>query len=69
MEANLTQLTDQIDTLYSSLWTDVTLQITKSNQSAALRARKASLELEKLLKELRKDSIALSKSQTNKIKL
>lgn len=62
----LTLLTEQIDSIYSSLWTDITLQMRKSNQSAALRARKASLELEKLLKELRKESIALSKSQTNK---
>ena len=59
-------LTEQMDTLYSSLWTDITLQITKSNQSAAIRARKASLELEKLFKELRKESITLSQSQTNK---
>ncbi len=69
METKLTQLTEKMDTLYSSLWTDVTLHITKSNQSAAIRARKASLELEKLLKELRKESIALSKSQTNKMYL
>lgn len=59
-------LTEQMDTLYSSLWTDITLQITKSNQSAAIRARKASLKLEKLFKELRKESITLSQSQTNK---
>ncbi len=59
-------LTEQIDTLYSSLWSNITQQMAKSNQSAAIRARKASLELEKLLKELRKESVALSKSQTNK---
>lgn len=59
-------LTEQMDTLYSSLWTDITLQIAKSNQSAAIRARKSSIELEKLLKELRKESVALSKCQTNK---
>ncbi len=59
-------LTEQMDTLYSSLWTDLTQQITKSNQSAAIRARRASLELEKLLKELRKESLALTKSQTKK---
>lgn len=63
---NLKSLIEQMDTLYSSLWTEITLQMTKSNQSAAIRARKASLELEKLLKELRKESVALSKSQTNK---
>ncbi len=59
-------LTEQMDTLYSSLWTDLTLQMTKSNQSAAIRARKASLELERLMKELRKESVVLSKSQTNR---
>ncbi len=59
-------LTEQMDTIYSSLWTNIGQQIAKNNNSAALRARRASLELEKVLKELRKESIALSKSQTNK---
>ncbi len=63
---NLKVLTEQMDALYSSLWKDLKLQLSKSNQSAAVRARRASLELEKLLKELRKESVALSKSQTNK---
>lgn len=36
-------------------------QVTKGNKAAGGRARKASLELEKLLKEFRKSSIEASK--------
>ena len=63
---NLKRLTEQMDNIYSSLWTDVSLHMTKGNQSAGIRARKASLQLEKLFKQMRKESIALSKKQTNK---
>jgi len=37
------------------------LQLEKSNKAAGTRARKASLELEKMLKEFRKISIEASK--------
>ena len=37
------------------------LQVEKNNKAAGARARKASLELEKLLKEFRKVSITVSK--------
>ena len=37
------------------------LQVEKNNKAAGARARKASLELEKLLKEFRKVSITASK--------
>ena len=37
------------------------LQVQKNNKAAGARARKASLELEKLLKEFRKVSITASK--------
>ncbi|MDR2120120.1 MAG: histone H1 [Tannerella sp.] len=40
---------------------DASLQIEKSNKAAGTRARKASLELEKQLKEFRKKSLEFSK--------
>jgi len=43
------------------LASDANLQIEKSNKAAGTRARKSSLELEKLLKEFRKASLAASK--------
>jgi len=36
-------------------------QVTKGNKAAGTRARKASLELEKMMKEFRKESIAFAK--------
>ena len=41
--------------------TDAVLQIEKNNKAAGTRARKASLELEKLMKEFRKLSLEESK--------
>lgn len=41
---------------------DADAQIAKGNKAAGTRARKASLELEKMLKEFRKVSIEFSKS-------
>ena len=38
--------------------TDSALQLEKENKAAGVRARKASLEVEKLMKEFRKASIA-----------
>ena len=40
---------------------DANLQVEKGNKAAGTRARKASLELEKMLKEFRKKSIEASK--------
>ncbi|MDR1407811.1 MAG: hypothetical protein LBJ23_07180 [Tannerella sp.] len=40
---------------------DAALQIEKSNKAAGTRARKTSLELEKLLKDFRKKSLEISK--------
>ncbi|MDR0660238.1 MAG: histone H1 [Prevotellaceae bacterium] len=40
---------------------DADLQIEKGNKAAGTRARKASLELEKMLKEFRKKSIEAAK--------
>ncbi len=65
----LIQIKQKMDAVYTSIEQDSKLQINKSNQSAAIRARKATLELKMLLKEFRKESINLSKCQTNKLYL
>jgi hypothetical protein len=54
-------LVDKIKERFESFATDSNLQIEKSNKAAGTRARKASLELEKLLKEFRKVSLDYSK--------
>ncbi|WP_419510714.1 histone H1 [Alistipes sp.] len=41
--------------------TDALLQVEKSNKAAGTRARKVSLEIEKLMKQFRKDSVEASK--------
>jgi hypothetical protein len=54
-------LVKQIEEAYGSFLTDATAQLTKGNKAAGTRARKVSLELEKLLKEFRKVSIETAK--------
>ena len=54
-------LVNKIKESYSAFATDASLQVEKSNKAAGARARKASLELEKLLKEFRKASLEYSK--------
>lgn len=54
-------LVNKIKETYATFSTDASLQIEKSNKAAGARARKASLELEKLLKEFRKVSLEQSK--------
>ncbi|MDT0650970.1 histone H1 [Autumnicola edwardsiae] len=54
-------LIENIQATFESFKTDATTQLEDGNKSAGTRARKASLELEKLLKEFRKVSIAESK--------
>lgn len=51
----------QISELFAQFSKDAVLQIGKGNKAAGTRARKASLELEKLLKQFRKDSLEASK--------
>ena len=46
---------------YATFSTDAALQIEKGNKAAGTRARKTSLELEKLMKEFRKLSLEESK--------
>lgn len=50
-------LLDQINEKIDNFQANATNQAEKANKAAGTRARKASLELEKLLKEFRKKSI------------
>ena len=54
-------LAGKIKESFEAFEKDATLQLEKSNKAAGTRARKASLELEKMLKEFRKKSIEHSK--------
>ena len=47
--------------LFASFTTDANSQLEKGNKAAGTRARKASLEIEKLMKEFRKASLAAAK--------
>ncbi|WQJ51727.1 MAG: hypothetical protein [Hatfieldvirus porci] len=50
-----------INETFTAFTTDAEAQATKGNKAAGTRARKASLALEKLLKEFRKVSIEAAK--------
>ena len=54
-------LVTKIKGTFESFAKDADSQIEKGNKAAGTRARKASLELEKLLKDFRKASIDFSK--------
>jgi len=55
------ELVGKINASIEAFKTDANLQLEKGNKAAGTRARKASLELEKLLKEFRKTSLEASK--------
>ena len=55
------ELLEKIEAAYAAFQTDATAQAENGNKAAGTRARKASLELEKLMKEFRKTSIEASK--------
>jgi len=57
----MNELIAKIKELSNSLLEDAALQTEKGNKAAGTRARKASLELEKVLKEFRKVSLEESK--------
>ena len=57
----MNELIAKIKELNEALLVDATAQVEKGNKAAGTRARKASLELEKLLKEVRKVSLEESK--------
>lgn len=54
-------LVEKISAGFEAFAKDAALQAESGNKAAGARARKASLELEKLLKQFRKDSIAAAK--------
>jgi len=54
-------LLQQIKAAYEAFSTDAALQQEKGNKAAGTRARKASLQLEKLMKEFRKASLQAAK--------
>lgn len=51
------ELIEKIQNAYAAFTVDAVLQIEKGNKAAGTRARKASLEVEKLMKEFRKESL------------
>ena len=57
----MNELIAKIKELAEALLTDAVAQAEKGNKAAGTRARKASLELEKVLKEFRKVSLEESK--------
>ena len=54
-------LVEKAASLYEAFKKEAESQVENGNKAAGARARKASLELEKLLKQFRKDSISASK--------
>ncbi|MFI3330179.1 MAG: histone H1 [Rikenellaceae bacterium] len=55
------KLVDQINEQIAAFSENAALQVEKGNKAAGTRARKAALELSKLLKEFRKVSVEASK--------
>lgn len=51
------ELIEKIQQVYDTFSTEAALQVEKGNKAAGTRARKASLEVEKLMKEFRKESL------------
>ncbi|MCS4239825.1 hypothetical protein M2306_001337 [Myroides gitamensis] len=58
----MNELIEKINASFETLKADAELQVEKGNKAAGTRARKTSLELEKLLKEFRKASLEASKA-------
>ena len=54
-------LVKQIESAYAAFLNDANAQIIKGNKTAGTRARKVSLEIEKMLKEFRKLSLGEAK--------
>lgn len=55
------ELMDNLNQLFADFTKDAALQVENGNKAAGTRARKASLAIEKALKEFRKKSIDLAK--------
>ena len=58
---NMKELVEKINALAANVVENATAQVEKGNKAAGARARKASLELEKALKEFRKASLEATK--------
>lgn len=56
------ELVEKINEAFEAFSKDAELQVEKGNKAAGTRARKASLELEKLMKEFRKVSVEAGKN-------
>ena len=56
------ELVEKIQAAYAAFEADANAQAEKGNKAAGTRARKASLELEKLMKEFRKASVEAGKN-------
>lgn len=56
------ELVEKINGLVASFNKDANAQVDNGNKAAGTRARKASLEIEKLMKEFRKVSLDASKN-------
>jgi hypothetical protein len=54
-------LVEQIAAVYAAFEKEAKANVENGNKAAGTRARKASLELEKLMKQFRKDSIEAAK--------
>ena len=55
------ELVEQIAAAYEAFQKDAAAQVEKGNKAAGTRARKASLEIEKKMKEFRKASLEAAK--------
>ncbi len=55
------ELIEKIEAAYAEFSSDAALQMNKGNKAAGTRARKSSLEIEKMMKEFRKASLEASK--------
>ena len=55
------ELVEKISTLFAEFEKEAKLNVENGNKAAGTRARKATLELEKLMKQFRKDSIEAAK--------
>lgn len=55
------ELLEKVNKSFTAFIEDANLQIEKNNKAAGTRARKASLEIEKMMKEFRKASLEASK--------
>ena len=56
------ELIEKIQETYAAFAADANAQVEKGNKAAGTRARKASLQIEKMMKEFRKASLDASKN-------